>query len=144
MCRSGARFSQIDEKAPNRSPCIRCATCDGYPCLVRAKSDAQVLAVDPALAPLADNGGPTFTQAVLGTSPARDGGSNAAASALTTDQRGGSFNRTEGKQTDIGAYEFPAPSASNVVIGDGTSQRSVILSLKVTLPPGTIVHRYSA
>src|SRR4051794_17121579 len=40
---------QIDEKAPNRSPCIRCATCDGYPCLVRAKSDAQVLALDPAL-----------------------------------------------------------------------------------------------
>ena len=40
---------QIDEKDPNRSPCIRCATCDGHPCLVRAKSDAQVLAVDPAL-----------------------------------------------------------------------------------------------
>ncbi|TMB13788.1 MAG: GMC family oxidoreductase [Deltaproteobacteria bacterium] len=40
---------QIDEKNPNRSPCIRCATCDGFPCLVRAKADAQVLAVDPAL-----------------------------------------------------------------------------------------------
>ncbi|HET7291756.1 MAG TPA: GMC family oxidoreductase [Vicinamibacteria bacterium] len=33
-----------------RSPCIRCATCDGYPCLVNAKADAQVCAVDPALA----------------------------------------------------------------------------------------------
>ncbi len=40
---------QIDEKDPNRSQCIRCQTCDGFPCLVRAKSDAQVLAVDPAL-----------------------------------------------------------------------------------------------
>jgi choline dehydrogenase-like flavoprotein len=40
---------QIDEKNPNRSQCIRCATCDGFPCLVRAKSDAQVLGVDPAL-----------------------------------------------------------------------------------------------
>ena len=40
---------QIDEKNPNRSQCIRCGTCDGFPCLVRAKSDAQVLAVDPAL-----------------------------------------------------------------------------------------------
>jgi choline dehydrogenase-like flavoprotein len=39
----------LDEKSPNRSPCIRCSTCDGYPCLVRAKADAQVLAVDPAL-----------------------------------------------------------------------------------------------
>jgi choline dehydrogenase-like flavoprotein len=40
---------QIDERNPNRSQCIRCGTCDGFPCLVRAKADAQVLAVDPAL-----------------------------------------------------------------------------------------------
>jgi choline dehydrogenase-like flavoprotein len=40
---------QIDERNPNRSACIRCGTCDGFPCLVRAKADAQVLAVDPAL-----------------------------------------------------------------------------------------------
>jgi len=32
-----------------RSRCIRCSTCDGYPCLVNAKSDAQVCAVEPAL-----------------------------------------------------------------------------------------------
>ena len=30
-------------------PCIRCATCDGFPCLVHAKSDAEVLGVRPAL-----------------------------------------------------------------------------------------------
>jgi choline dehydrogenase-like flavoprotein len=29
--------------------CVRCATCDGFPCLVHAKSDAEVLAVRPAL-----------------------------------------------------------------------------------------------
>jgi choline dehydrogenase-like flavoprotein len=40
---------QIDEKNTNRSACIRCTTCDGHPCLVKAKADAQVLAVDPAL-----------------------------------------------------------------------------------------------
>jgi len=40
---------QIDEQNPNSSKCIRCDTCDGYPCLVEAKSDAQVLCVDPAL-----------------------------------------------------------------------------------------------
>ena len=40
---------QIDEQNPTRSKCIRCDTCDGYPCLVDAKSDAQVLCVDPAL-----------------------------------------------------------------------------------------------
>ena len=38
----------LDETSPT-SRCIRCGTCDGYPCLVYAKSDAQVLAVDPAL-----------------------------------------------------------------------------------------------
>ncbi len=32
------------------SPCIRCATCDGFACLVHAKSDAEVIAVRPALA----------------------------------------------------------------------------------------------
>src|SRR5438128_2238117 len=40
---------QLDEQNPHASKCIRCDTCDGYPCLVDAKSDAQVLCVDPAL-----------------------------------------------------------------------------------------------
>ena len=31
------------------SACIRCAWCDGYPCLVHAKSDAEVIAVRPLL-----------------------------------------------------------------------------------------------
>lgn len=30
--------------------CVRCATCDGFPCRVRAKSDADTCAVTPALA----------------------------------------------------------------------------------------------
>jgi choline dehydrogenase-like flavoprotein len=40
----------IDEANPERSPCIRCSTCDGFACLVRAKADAQVVCVEPALA----------------------------------------------------------------------------------------------
>jgi choline dehydrogenase-like flavoprotein len=39
----------LDESRPAQSRCIRCATCDGHPCLVRAKADAQVVCVDPAL-----------------------------------------------------------------------------------------------
>ena len=31
------------------SHCVRCPTCDGFPCLVHAKSDAEVLGVRPAL-----------------------------------------------------------------------------------------------
>jgi choline dehydrogenase-like flavoprotein len=40
----------LNERAPQQSACIRCATCDGFPCLVQAKSDAHVVAVMPALA----------------------------------------------------------------------------------------------
>jgi choline dehydrogenase-like flavoprotein len=39
----------LDEKRPQASRCIRCETCDGHPCLVSAKADAQVICVDPAL-----------------------------------------------------------------------------------------------
>ena len=39
----------IDEQDPHRSRCIRCDTCDGFPCLISGKSDAQVVCVDPAL-----------------------------------------------------------------------------------------------
>jgi choline dehydrogenase-like flavoprotein len=39
----------LDERNRQRSRCIRCGTCDGHPCLVNAKSDAQVVCVDPAL-----------------------------------------------------------------------------------------------
>ena len=39
----------LDEQNPRRSSCIRCGTCDGFPCLIQAKSDAQVVCVDPAL-----------------------------------------------------------------------------------------------
>ncbi len=39
----------INEAAPQLSACIRCATCDGYACLVNGKADAQIIAVQPAL-----------------------------------------------------------------------------------------------
>jgi len=40
---------KIDEKNPRTSACIRCNTCDGHPCLINGKADAQVICVDPAL-----------------------------------------------------------------------------------------------
>ncbi|MBI3795842.1 MAG: GMC family oxidoreductase, partial [Deltaproteobacteria bacterium] len=39
----------LNEQNPRESRCIRCNTCDGFPCLVQAKADAQVICVDPAL-----------------------------------------------------------------------------------------------
>jgi choline dehydrogenase-like flavoprotein len=42
----GVRLNEADMAY---SACVRCGTCDGFPCLVHAKSDAEVLAVRPAL-----------------------------------------------------------------------------------------------
>ncbi|MGZ4381544.1 MAG: GMC family oxidoreductase N-terminal domain-containing protein, partial [Gaiellaceae bacterium] len=39
----------LDEANPAFSACIRCMNCDGFPCLLHAKSDAEVLGVRPAL-----------------------------------------------------------------------------------------------
>ncbi|MFN0135709.1 MAG: GMC oxidoreductase [Phycisphaerae bacterium] len=39
----------LDEQNPRASKCIRCDTCDGHPCLVDAKADAQTCGVDVAL-----------------------------------------------------------------------------------------------
>ncbi|MBE0688139.1 MAG: right-handed parallel beta-helix repeat-containing protein, partial [Anaerolineaceae bacterium] len=57
---------------------------------------------DPLLGPLADNGGPTQTHALLSGSGAIDQGDNAACP--TTDQRG--VTRPVGAGCDIGSYEY--------------------------------------
>jgi len=57
---------------------------------------------DPKLGPLADNGGPTLTMALLSGSPAIDAGNTSLAPA--TDQRG--FPRPFSLAADIGAFEF--------------------------------------
>ena len=67
---------------------------------------------NPQLGPLADNGGPTMTMALAGTSPALDKGK--AASGMTTDQRGkprpvdlpGIPAAAGGDGSDIGALEL--------------------------------------
>jgi choline dehydrogenase-like flavoprotein len=40
---------RLNEANMPYSICVRCPTCDGFPCLVHAKSDAEVLGVRPAL-----------------------------------------------------------------------------------------------
>jgi choline dehydrogenase-like flavoprotein len=39
----------LDESNMPFSRCVRCQNCDGFPCLVHAKSDAEVIAVRPAI-----------------------------------------------------------------------------------------------
>lgn len=40
----------LNERDRRKSKCIRCETCDGYPCLIDAKADAHVCCVEPSLA----------------------------------------------------------------------------------------------
>jgi hypothetical protein len=59
---------------------------------------------DPMLARLADNGGPTETQALKPGSPAIDHGGTSANGCPATDQRG--VLRPQGPACDIGAFEL--------------------------------------
>ncbi len=46
----GVNLTQDEHgRATHSSACIRCDRVDGFPCLLRAKSDAQVICVEPAL-----------------------------------------------------------------------------------------------
>lgn len=65
----------------------------------------DLLNVDPMLAPLADNGGPTQTRALLVGSPAIDAANPLTAPAV--DQRG--VARPFGAGPDIGAFEYNTP-----------------------------------
>src|SRR5438067_100316 len=82
------------------------------------------LNVDPKLGPLQNNGGPTFTHALLSGSPAIEGGESSGAN---TDQRGFTrpvdtpaiTNATGGDGSDIGAYEVQAdqlPGCGNTIV----------------------------
>jgi parallel beta-helix repeat protein len=84
--------------------------------------------LDAKLSPLANNGGPTQTHALMPVSPAIDEGSNP--SSIPTDQRGNT--RVIGTAADIGAYEVQAPAKfSSVVINGGDSQRSMVTKVTV-------------
>jgi hypothetical protein len=72
-----------------------------------AGSANNVTGADPRLGPLANNGGPTRTHALLAGSPAIDAGLDFAGQ--PTDQRGPGFARVVGHDADIGAFEVQTP-----------------------------------
>jgi|GEM_PF-1890571 len=69
----------------------------------------SAIPLDPLLGALQDNGGPTWTMALLVGSPAIDHGDNALVSS-PFDQRGAGFLRIIGGTVDIGAFEFKSPN----------------------------------
>jgi hypothetical protein len=70
--------------------------------------DSDLLGVDPMLGPLADNGGPTLTMALLPGSPAIDAGDPDPLDPPAWDQRGPGFPRIVNGTIDIGAFEVQA------------------------------------
>jgi hypothetical protein len=77
---------------------------------------------DPKLGPLANNGGPTLTMALLPGSPAIDAGNTSLAPA--TDQRG--FPRPAGPAADIGAFEYGSVMSPVAVSRSGATGLSLV------------------
>ena len=78
---------------------------------------------DPKLAALADNGGPTFTRALMPGSPAVGAGDDNGCPG--TDQRG--VARPQGASCDIGAYESAPPTATTVAAPAITTTSATLL-----------------
>ena len=100
--------------------------------------------INARLGPLADNGGPTLTHALLPGSPAIDAGDPAAVAGVdgvpVHDQRGEPFTRIYGGRIDMGAVEaLPAGFLPGDFNGNGVVEAGGLLRLAATrsIPPPT-------
>jgi len=99
---------------------------DASGCSIGGVTTHDLTGQDPLLGPIADNGGPTPTHALLPGSPAIDV-APLAACALATDQRG--VARPQGLACDIGAFELiPA----NLVLGKQDASDPVAIGSPLT------------
>ena len=122
-------------------------------CTLSGTASGDVIGQPALLGPLQDNGGPTWTRALLPGSPAIDGGSPAApgsggAACEVTDQRG--VVRPQGLACDIGAYEAAGLTATATVQFAGSAftgtQTAGSIPITVTLSrlmPVTVTVQYS-
>ena len=80
----------------------------------------QIGVTNPLLAPLADDGGPTKTHALLPGSPAINAGDLSLVAGMNGvpqyDQRGEPFGRVFNGRIDIGAFEYQEPSDLNLIV----------------------------
>jgi len=74
----------------------------------------EIIIADPKLAPLADNGGPTKTRALMTGSPAINAGSSCS---VSVDQR----YVPRDSVCDLGAYEFTDPTTVTLTIDPGAA-----------------------
>jgi hypothetical protein len=108
--------------------------------------NSNITNVPANLGPLADNGGPTYTYALLSGSSAINAGNNSFVPAGTTsDQRGTGFPRVTGGLVDIGAFEAGAfatvtaltSSASLINYGQGVTFTATVTSASGS-PTGSV------
>src|SRR6266550_3401398 len=102
---------------------------------------------NPMLGPLQNNGGPTFTHALLSCSPAIDGGDPSFTPPPNYDQRGAGYPRVMDGRIDIGSFEVqevqPCYSAQvqQPINADGSSVFNVrrgVVPVKFTLTLGGV------
>ena len=102
---------------------------------------------DPMLGPLQDNGGPTFTHALLTGSPAIDAGDPTFTPPPDYDQRGSGYDRVAHGRVDIGAFEVQVVTPSYAgqvqppINADGTSAFNVrrgVVPVRFTLTLGGV------
>jgi choline dehydrogenase-like flavoprotein len=104
----GVNLTQDERgRATHSSVCIRCDRVDGFPCLVRAKADAQVICVDPAL----EHGNVRLL-------------TNAEVRRLGTDPSGRTVNKVVATVEDGSTVEF---TADIVVVACGAVNSAVLL-----------------
>jgi uncharacterized delta-60 repeat protein/CSLREA domain-containing protein len=118
--------------------------------LTNGVNNNQVNVANAALGPLANNGGLTFTHALLTGSSALDAGSNALSdsSGLTNDQRGAGFSRKADsadanttQTVDIGAFEA---HASVEDISDKVTSEDAALLVNFRVADATLITGVSA
>jgi hypothetical protein len=97
---------------------------------------------DPVLGPLQDNGGPTFTHALLPGSPGINAGNPGFTPPPFFDQRGPGFDRVANGRIDIGSFEVqsgatptPTPTATPTAAATSTPSATATATPTATSTP---------
>jgi hypothetical protein len=90
---------------------------------------------DPMLGPLQDNGGPTFTHALLVGSPAINMGAPNFTPPPYYDQRGPGFDRVRNGRLDVGAFEVQEPLATPSATPTPTATSTITPTATPTATP---------
>jgi hypothetical protein len=90
---------------------------------------------DPILGPLQDNGGPTFTHALLPSSPALNAGDPNFTPPPFFDQRGSGFDRVRNGRLDVGSFEVQEPLNTPTPTSTPTATPTATATATVTTTP---------